>query len=218
MAHVAADARRVGLQPAGSDRPEQRRRPAHGLVARTHRGAPAGHAARPRRRDVHAESGRRHPGDRRGDRRPALGASPGGARGHRRIRLQQPLAEQPQPGDLRLVHHRHERGRPRLRPRRGDRPAGVGDRDSGLPGEPRHAELWPDRRRRQGDLGTKLHAGGRTRRLRDHRPRRADRRGAVAPAHDSGPRRAGRRDLGWGCRSRNGSTSAPGWCRATTRS
>ena len=55
--------------------------------------AAAGDAAGPRRRDVHAESGRRHPGDRRCHRRPAVGASPGRARRHRRLRLQHPLGE-----------------------------------------------------------------------------------------------------------------------------
>ena len=196
MAHVAADARRVGLQPARPDRPEQRRRAAHGLVARAHRGTPAGHAAGPRRRDVHAQPGRRHPGDRRGHRRPPLGAPPRGPGRHRRLRLQHPVAEQPEPGDLRLVHHRHQRRRPHLRTRRHNRPAGVGNEDPGLPGEPRHPDLGPDRRRRQGDLGPELHARGGTERLRDHRPRRRHRRGTVAPAHHPRARRAGRRELG----------------------
>ena len=60
------DARRVGLQPARRHQPEQRRRAAPGLVASAHRGSPAGHTAGLRRRDVHAQSERRHPGDRRG--------------------------------------------------------------------------------------------------------------------------------------------------------
>ena len=45
LADVAADARRVGLQPAGPDRSRERRRTAHGLVARHGTRQPAGDAA-----------------------------------------------------------------------------------------------------------------------------------------------------------------------------
>ena len=55
----------LGLQPARSDRPRQRARAPHGLVARHDRRVPAGHPAGARRGHVHAEPERRHPGHRR---------------------------------------------------------------------------------------------------------------------------------------------------------
>ncbi len=54
----------------------------------------------------------------------------------------------------------------------------------------------PDHRQRQGDLRPRLRARRRSRSLRDHGVRRADRQGAVAHAHDSEAGRAGRRDVG----------------------
>ena len=135
LADVAPDARRVGLQPPRPHRPAERGRAPHGVVPRPHRRAAAGNAPRARRRDVHAEPQRRHPGDRRGLRRPALGAPPGGARRHLRLHLR-PVGEQPQPGHPRHVHPRHERRRPRVRARRGHRTAGVGDADRRLPRRP----------------------------------------------------------------------------------
>ena len=63
---------------------------------------------------------------------------------------------------------------------------------------PGAAELRADHRRRQGDFRSELLFARRTGGLRHRRPRRDDRRGAVAAAHDTGPRRAGRRDLGRG--------------------
>ncbi len=216
LADVAPHPRRLGLQPPRPDRPRQRRRPAHGVDPRPHRGAAAGHAARLRRRPLHAEPRRRHPGHRRGHRRPRLGAPPRGARRHRRLRLQHPLGEQPEHRHLRLDHPRHQRRRPHLRPRRRDRPDGVGDAGARLPDPSRDPELGAHRRRRQGRLGPELHARRRARRLRHHRPRPPHRRGAVAPGAPS-PRRASPATRpGAGCRSRSGGTSGRGWCRATT--
>ena len=53
-------------------------------------GTPLAYGGRP----LHAQPRRRHPGHRRGHRRPRVGAPPGGSRRHRRVRLQHPLAEQ----------------------------------------------------------------------------------------------------------------------------
>ena len=189
----------LGLQPPRPDRPRQRRRPAHGVDPRHgERGAAAGDPAGPRRGDVHAEPAGRHPGHRRGDRRPRLGVPPGPARRPRRLHDRQPHRHQPQHRHPRRADHRHHHGRLHHRPPRGDRRGGVGDRDPRLHGEPRQPDLGADHGRRQGVLGPQLRPPGRAGDLRHHRPRRGDRRGAVAaPAH---PRagRARRRDLGGG--------------------
>ena len=175
----------------------QRGRPASGLVPRpARRGAAAGHSAGLRRRAVHAESERRHPGHRRGDRGPAVGVPAVAARRRVRAHHARGLHHEPQPRHLRRADHRHQRRRVRVRPRREDRRAGLGDAGARLPdpsGEPEHGA---DHRQRQGHLGTKLHARGGTRRLRHHRARPAHRRGALAAAHHSASRRAGRRDVG----------------------
>ena len=77
LVELAAHARRLGLQPAGSDRPGERRPVAArvGLAART-RTQPGG-AAGARRGDVHPEPPQRRAGGRRGDRGPHLGVPPG---------------------------------------------------------------------------------------------------------------------------------------------
>ena len=82
----------------------------------------------------------------------------------------------------------------------------------------RAAQLGADRRERQGHLGAQLRARGRPRGLRDHGVRREDRQGAVAHAHDPETRRARRRDAGATFRTRSAGTSASGWCRASIRS
>ena len=215
LALVAPHTRRLGLQPARSDRPRERRYAAHGLVSRPDGGQPGRNAAGLRRRALHAEPGRRHPGHRRRNRRPRLGVPPGQSRRRHRVRRQP--HHQPEHRDLRPAHHRHQRRQPRLRPRRRDRPARLGDADPRLHEESRAAFFRTDHRRRQGGLGTKLHAPRRPGRLRHHRPRRDDRRGGLAAAHRSGPGRAGRRDVGRRSRSRSACTWDRGWRRATTR-
>ena len=205
-----------GYSPLDQIRPGERRFDPHGLVPGDDRRHAAGYPAGVRRRDVHAEPERRHPGARRGDRRSPLGAP---ARPPRRPRRSRAGTDphQPQPRHPRPVHHRHERRRLRLRPRRGDGGARLGDRDPRLPHAPGTPVVGPDHRGRQGHLGAAAASRSPARRgLRRHRPRRGDRRRAVAAPADSGPRRARRRDLGRRCPSRSGGTSGPGWCRATT--
>ena len=87
----------LGLRPARSDRPGQRRQPPAGLEPRPgRRRPPAGNPAGPRRRDVHAEPEGRHSGPRRGDRRPALGVAPRPAGRSGRLHDRQPDRHQPQ--------------------------------------------------------------------------------------------------------------------------
>ena len=193
---MAPDPRRLGLQPPRPGRPRQRRRPPDGLVARPRAGPPAGDAAGARRRAVHAEPARRHPGPRCGDRRPDLGVPPRPAGRSRRLHDRHPDRHQPQHRHPRRADHRHHHGRPHHRPARGDRRGRLGDRDPRLPGEPRQPDIGPDHRRRQGVLRPELRPPGRAARLHRHRARRGDRRGAVAAAADPGARRARRRDVG----------------------
>ena len=197
LADVAPDAGRLGLQPAGPDRPGQRGRPAHGLDARAGPRTAGGHAAGLRRRPLHAAGERRDRGDRRGDRRPPMGAPARSAGGRLRLRRRQ-LAQQPQHRDLRPLHHQHQRRQLRVRPRRCDRRDRLGNEDLRLPGDAGRAQLGADRRRRQGDLRAELPAARGARVVRHRRSRRAHRRGAVAAADRAGSRRAGRRDLGRG--------------------
>ena len=89
------------------------------------------------------------------------------------------LLDQPQPGDLRHDDHRHERGRLRVRTRRADRQARVGNKDPRLP-QGSATELGADHRQRQGHLGPRLRAGRRSGCLRDYRSRRAHRQGTLA--------------------------------------
>ena len=193
---MAPDARRVGLQPAGSDRPRQRRRPPHGLDPRPARGEQPGDAPRVRGRALHAEPRRRHPGARRRHRRPALGVPAGPSRRSRGARHLGALPDQPQHRHPRPVHHRHQRRRLRVRPRRRDRPPGLGDGDPRLPDPAGAPVVGSHRGRREDLLRAGLHAGVGTERLRRHCPRRGHRGGAVAPAPDSRAGRAGRRNLG----------------------
>ena len=194
LALVAPYARRLGLQPARPDRPRERRHATHGLVSRPHRGQPGRDAAGLRRRALHAEPRGRHPGHRRRVRRPRLGVPQGQSR--RRHGVRREPHHQPQHRDLRPSHHRHQRRQPRLRSRRRDRPARLGDPDSRLHAEPRPAFVGAHHRGRQGGFRTELHAARRPRSLRHHGPRCHDRRGGLAAAHRPGAGRAGRRDLG----------------------
>ena len=191
---MAADARRLGLQPAGLDHAGERRRPAHGLDAGDAGRHAGGDAARLRRRALHAEPLRRHPGHRRGHRRPAVGVPPRppGRPGRLPVRGR----HQPQHRHPRQPDHRQQRRRLRLRPRRDDGRAGVGDRDPRLPHAPGQPDLRPHRRQRPGGLGAQLHAAGRSGSVRHHGPRRSHGGGALAPAADPRPRRARRRDVG----------------------
>ena len=184
----------LGLQPARPGRPRQRRQSAHGLVARPDRGQPGRDAAGLRRSAVHAQSRGRHPGHRRRDRRSRVGVPPRQSGGRHGVRRQS--HDESEHRDLRPAHHRHQRRQPRLRPRRRDRPARLGDADPRLHDEPGPPFVRAHHRWRQGGLGTKLHAARRPRGLRHHRPRRDDRRGGLAAAYRPGPGRAGRRDLG----------------------
>ena len=77
-------------------------------------------AARLRRRDVRAGTGRLHPGDQRQDRRPDLGEPPQAA-GRR------PRRHQPQHRHLGHDDHRRQRRQPDVRHRRQHRSAGVGN-------------------------------------------------------------------------------------------
>ena len=108
-----------------------------------------------------------------------------------------PRRGQPQSRHLRRPHHRHQRRRLRLRPRRRDGPAGLGDADPRLPDAPRQSDLRPHHRRRKDHLGAELRPRRWSRGVRHHRPRCPDRRGAVAHAHHSRARRAGG-DESWG--------------------
>ena len=181
-------------------------------------GTPAGDAARPRRRDVHAEPAGHHPGHRRRDRRPRLGVPPRPARRPRRVHDRHPHRDQPQRRHPRRAHLRHHHGRPHRRPPRRDRRGGVGHRDPRLPGEPRQPDLGAHRRRRQGVLGPELRPPGRARRLRHHRPRRRHRRGAVADGASSPPPASPATRRGATCPTRSAGTSARGWSRASTPS
>ena len=216
LADVAPHRRRLGLQPARPGHARQRRCAAHGLVACAGFGQPGRDAPGIRGRPVHAEPQRRHPGDRRGHGRPALGipARPSG----RRRRVRRRLVDQPQHRHLRLQHHRYERRRLRLCPRCNDRAARLGDRDPRLHREPGPALVRPHRGGRQGDLRPELPPAGRARGLRHHDPRRGDRGGGLAAAASSPHRGSRATRRGAASRSRSACTSARGWPRATTRS
>ena len=126
VADVAPDPRWLGLQPARSGQPRQRGRPPDGLVARPSAGPSAGDAASSRRRAVHAEPARHHSGDRRGHRRPDLGAParPPGRSG--RLHDWHVDRHEPQHRHPWRADNRHEHGRPHFRAERGDRRGSVG--------------------------------------------------------------------------------------------
>ena len=195
LADVAPHARRVGLQPAGPGDARERRRPPARLVAGAHGRHAGGDAAGLRQRALHAQRQRRHPGHRRGDRRPPLGVPPRPAGGRLRIRRRQ----RPQHAEhrhLRPAHHQRQRRRLRLRARRDDRRNRVGNADLRLPGDTSRPQLRSDHRRRPGHFRAELPAAGRAGVVRRGGARRAHRRGAVAAPHGAGAGRAGRRDLG----------------------
>ena len=217
LADVAPDAGRLGLQPAGPDRPGQRGRSAHGLDARAGARTAGGHAAGLQRRPVHAPGERRDRGDRRGDRRPPMGAPARSAGGRLRLRRRQ-LAQQPQHRDLRPLHHQHQRRQLRVRPRRCDRRDRLGNADLRLPGNAGRAQLGTDHRRRQGDRSP----GGAAGRAGD--PSRASSSPTTpSPARSCGgggpcrPPASRATRHGAACRTSGASTSAPGCRPATTR-
>ena len=88
-----------------------------------------------------------------------------------RVPHHRPRRDQSQSRHLRQPHHRHQRRRLCLRPRRRDAPLGLGDRDSRLQDASRQSDLRPHHRRRQDHLWAELHLGGWSRRVRHHRPR-----------------------------------------------
>ena len=192
---MAADQRRLGLQPARPDHRRERRRTRTGVDATTAPGQPDGDAAGVRRRDVHAQSQRRDPGAGRGYRRVDLGTRArdvrGGPQDGRPARQQQPEHR-----DLRQPDHRHQRRPSPVRPRCRDRHDGLGDPGSRLHEGPRHPGRRADHCGRQGRFRAKLSAVRRTPRLRHRGPRRRDRQGSLAAAVDSRGRRARRRVLG----------------------
>ena len=113
LVDVAPDAEQLGLQPAPGHHREQRPHSADGVDARTRAWPPGGHAARARRRDVLPQPARRRRSHRREDRRSEMAVPSEAARGSRQVL---PGARhQPEPGDLRQPHHRHECRRLRLR-------------------------------------------------------------------------------------------------------
>ena len=196
LADVAPHPEHLGFQSPRPDRPRQRRRPPDGLDPSARPRPAAGHAARLRRRPLHAEPARHHPGDRRGERRPDLGAPPRPARRPGRLHDRQSDRHQPQHRHPRQLPLRQHVGRLGDRDRRADRRRGVGDEGARLHRQPGQPDVRPDRRRRQGDLRPELRAEGRPERLRHRRPRRRNRRGAVAPPPHPGSGRVRRRDLG----------------------
>ena len=189
LAGLAAYARRLGLQPAQSDQPHERLPPEDGLDARADRsGQPGRHAARARRHDVHPEPGRQHPGRGRDDRRSDLGIPPQAPR-------RRPAQDQPHARDVGRPDPQLQLGQLRLRARRADGRARVGDEGSRRE-QARAHERRTDRRQRQADHGPPVPARRRPRLLRRHGARRQDRQGAVALPHDPRARRAGLRIVG----------------------
>ena len=212
LAHVAAHAEPLGLQPARANQSSQRRPAAVGLDAAARAGCAGRHAARLQGHDVLPEPERHHASVRRGYRRLAMGvpaAGPG-----RQQRLHPVPVDQPQPRDLRHEHPRQWRRQFRVRDRRAHRQARVGDDDLRLSAR-RAAQLGSDRRERQGHLRTQLRARGRAGSLRDHRVRRDHRQGSLAHAHDSETRTSPAATAGATFRTRSAGTSACGWCRAS---
>ena len=213
LADVAADARRVGLQPAGLDHARERRRSAHGLVARPERRHAGGDAARLRRRAVHAEPVRRHPGHRCRHRRSAVGVPPRPPGRPRRLPLRG--RHQPQRRHSRQPDHRQQRRRLRLRARRDDGRAGVGDGGSSTT-----ARSPPTRRpaRSSPTAGWSRGAVACRRAVRTPASSRPTTRrlapscgaGGSSPAPASPATRHGA-----ACRSSSARTSGRGWCRAT---
>ena len=102
-----------GYSPLQDITAEQRPHSADGVDARTRAWPPGGHAPRARRRDVLPQPPRRRRSHRREDRRSEMAVPSEAARGSRQVL---PGARhQPEPGDLREPHHRHECRRLRLR-------------------------------------------------------------------------------------------------------
>ena len=224
LADVAPHARRLGLQPARPGRPRQRR---HGCAwsgrAPSDRGQPGRDAAGLRRLVVHAEpaaTSSRHIDAETGD----VSSGSTAATIRRivdRVHARQSHRSQPEHRDLRHATSSTPASTTTSSPSTpSHRPSWPGKRRSSTTrvNPARHSELRADHRRRQGGLGTKLHAAGRPRTpASSYRPRRDDRRRGLASAHRS-PRRASRATRpGAASPSRSACTSDPGWRRATTR-
>ena len=133
LAELAAHPRRLGLQPARSDRPGQRRSAAARLGLAARAGAQSGGAARARRGDVHSQSTQHRAGGGRGDRGPHLGIQPGVRRvdrlsGFGRRRDADAFHRHLQRQDL-----RQHLGRPHRGARRGHRRGGLGPHRRRLP-------------------------------------------------------------------------------------
>ena len=214
LADVAAHARRLGLQPPRPDRHRQRRRAAPGLVPGAERRQPGGDAAGLRRRPLHAEPARRHPGHRRGDGRPAVGVPPRAA--GRRRRLRRRVDGQPEHRDLRAPRHRHEHRRLPLRPST-PRPA----TSSGRPRSSITRSTRPATRRAPSSPAARRSPAGAA--GRGAGPRRASSPPTTRrPAPRSGGGAWCRRRASRGTRrgaafpSRSACTSGRGWRRATT--
>ena len=189
LAQLAAHARRVGLQPARSDRYRQRLRPAAGLVLGPRAGRVADDAARARRRHVPRQPRQRGAGPRRADRRLHLGAPPrdGRAAAARRADAQ--------PGHLRGPDHPQHGRRAHRRPRRPHRRGALG---YGRRARRRRLRLLerPGHRRRHhrgGAAGLRALPRGHLLHRRHRRPHRAH---AVAHVDHRPPGRARRRHLG----------------------
>ena len=195
LAELAANARRLGLQPARPDRSRQRPPAAASLGVASGSGAESGDAARTRRGDVHPESRQQRAGARRRDRRAALGICAAARRVARRRR--RPPAQPRQPLDRPLRRQglpEHQRGAHR-RPRRAHRRGGLGSHRGGP-----CARLSLLQRTDRGERG---HRGRddrlpelQERRLFHLGPRPGHRRAGLAHVDHRAPRRARRRHVG----------------------
>ena len=210
LAHVAANGRQLGLQPARRHRSPQRRAAHARVVRRSRRGAVARrHPARLRRRAVLPEPDRTS--RRRSTRRRARSFGSTAARCP-------PISGSSCRFRRRIATSRSTAGSSsttapttsstRSTPRRGEH--GLGNQDPRLQDPSREAGLRAARRERRADRGTQLPAERRPRRLHHHGPRRAHGQGALAQAHDPEARRARAATAGATCPTNSAGTSAPG--------
>ena len=91
-------------------------------------------------------------------------------------------------------------------------------RDPRLPREPRQPELGPHHRQRQDRVGPRLHPAGRPRTPASSSPTTPSPARSCGGGAPSPPPASRATRPGAGCRSKSASTSARGWCRATTPS
>ena len=190
LAELPAHLRRDRVQPAGPDKPRQRRRPAPRVGVVDARQQPLGaDAHRGQRADVRV--GGQRPGDRlrRGVGRRRVGAHPQLPRGHRAVAGPGPAPRGVGAGRHRLLG---DGRRGAGRPRRADRRAALGGEHRRLLDRPRAQPSRPHRRR-QGGAGLR---GRRPERARPGGgPRRRDRRAPVDHLHGAAAGRAGLRDV-----------------------